>query len=115
VDGAADAYARKAKLAALKVGVGYRITGAAFAGLEARRDAFGNAARSARFELEHALKKLGTPVDRSVGYAAAGGQWVNLPAMNAINFPAAILQPPFFRPGAPGAHGLRRDRRGHRT
>ena len=23
---------------------------------------------------------------------------VNLPAMNALNFPAAILQPPFFDP-----------------
>ena len=28
---------------------------------------------------------------------------VNLPAMNALNFPAAILQPPFFDPAAPDA------------
>jgi predicted metalloendopeptidase len=48
------------------------------------------------------LKKLGQPVDR--------GEWVmtphlvnavNLPAMNALNFPAAILQPPFFDPSRP--------------
>jgi predicted metalloendopeptidase len=93
----------KAKLAALKVGVGYPDHWRSFAGLEVRAgDAFGNAARSERFELEHALKKLGTPVDRS--------EWamqpqevnaVNLPAMNAINFPAAILQPPFFDPARP--------------
>ena len=25
---------------------------------------------------------------------------VNLPAMNAMNFPAAILQPPYFDPSA---------------
>jgi putative endopeptidase len=93
----------KAKLAVLKVGVGYPDHWRSFAGLEVRAgDAFGNAERSERFELEHALKKLGTPVDRS--------EWamqpqevnaVNLPAMNAINFPAAILQPPFFDPARP--------------
>ena len=49
--------------------------------------------------LGEAVGKLGRPVDR--------GEWVmtpqlvnavNLPAMNAINFPAAILQPPNFDP-----------------
>jgi predicted metalloendopeptidase len=48
------------------------------------------------------VKKLGQPVDR--------GEWVmnpqlvnavNLPAMNALNFPAAILQPPSFDPARP--------------
>ncbi|HYM41382.1 MAG TPA: M13 family metallopeptidase, partial [Steroidobacteraceae bacterium] len=51
------------------------------------------------FEYSYNLGKLGSPVDRS--------EWcltpqtvnaVNLPAMNALNFPAAILQPPFFDP-----------------
>jgi predicted metalloendopeptidase len=88
----------KAKLAVLKVGVGYPDTWRDYSGLEVvRGDAFGNADRAELFRLRQSLAKLGKPVDRS--------EWVmnpqlvnavNLPAMNAMNFPAAILQPPFF-------------------
>jgi predicted metalloendopeptidase len=90
----------KAKLAALKVGLGYPDRWRDYAGLEVLRgDALGNAGRAELFEYRRNLAKLGTPVDRS--------EWcmtpqtvnaVNLPAMNALNFPAAILQPPFFDP-----------------
>ena len=90
----------KAKLAALKVGVGYPDHWIDYSGLEVvRGDALGNAERARLFEYHRNLKKFGTPVDR--------GEWamtpqlvnaVNLPAMNALNFPAAILQPPFFDP-----------------
>ena len=93
----------KAKLAALKVGVGYPDKWRDYSGLEVvRGDALGNARRAALFDYERNLKKLGTPVDR--------GEWVmnaqlvdgvNLPAMNALNFPAAILQPPYFDPSRP--------------
>jgi predicted metalloendopeptidase len=95
----------KAKLAALKVGVGYPDKWRDYSGLEVvRGDAFGNLQRARRFEYERNLNKLGQPVDR--------GEWVmnpqlvnavNLPAMNALNFPAAILQPPFFDPSRPAA------------
>ena len=34
--------------------------------------------------------------------------------MNALNFPAAILQPPYFDPKRPAVDELRRDRRDHR-
>ncbi len=88
----------KAKLAALKVGVGYPDHWINYSGLEVvGGDALGNAERAQLFEYHRNLKKFGTPVDR--------GEWamtpqlvnaVNLPAMNALNFPAAILQPPYF-------------------
>ncbi|MFT3841017.1 MAG: M13 family metallopeptidase [Myxococcaceae bacterium] len=88
----------KEKLSTLKVGVGYPDTWRDYSGLKAvRGDALGNAQRASQFEYEHQLAKLGKPVDR--------GEWwmtpqtvnaVNLPLQNALNFPAAILQPPFF-------------------
>ena len=90
----------KAKLATLKVGVGYPDKWRDYTGLEVvRGDAFGNARRAELFEYHRNLAKLGHAVDR--------GEWamnpqlvnaVNLPAMNALNFPAAILQPPDFDP-----------------
>jgi putative endopeptidase len=90
----------KAKLATLKVGVGYPDKWRDYSALEVvRGDAFGNAVRAQLFEYHRNLAKLGRPVDR--------GEWVmnpqlvnavNLPAMNALNFPAAILQPPYFDP-----------------
>src|SRR5256884_455798 len=90
----------KAKLTTLKVGVGYPDKWRDYAGLKVvRGDAFGNAQRAELFELHYNLAKLGTAVDRS--------EWcmtpqtvnaVNLPAMNALNFPAAMLQPPYFDP-----------------
>jgi putative endopeptidase len=62
-----------------------------------RGDALGDAYRSGEFELHRQLDKIGKPVDR--------GEWqmtpsaVNAyynPQLNTINFPAGILQPPFF-------------------
>ncbi len=93
----------KAKLAVLKVGVGYPDKWPSYAGLEVQRgDAYGNLERSRLFQLRGAVAKLDQPVSRS--------EWVmtpqtvnavNLPAMNALNFPAAILQPPYFDPHRP--------------
>jgi len=90
----------KAKLAVLKVGVGYPDHWIDYSSLEIRPgDALGNAQRAELFETRRNLAKLGRPVDRT--------EWVmtpqtvnavNLPVMNAMIFPAAILQPPYFDP-----------------
>jgi putative endopeptidase len=90
----------KAKLDSLKVHVGYPDKWRDYGELEVvRGDALGNFQRAELFEYRRNVRKLDQPVDRD--------EWVmtpqtvnavNLPAMNALNFPAAILQPPFFDP-----------------
>jgi predicted metalloendopeptidase len=95
----------KAKLAVLKVGVGYPDKWLDYSALEVKAgEAYRNADRAELWQLHQSLAKLGQPVDRS--------EWVmtpqtvnavNLPAMNAMNFPAAILQPPYFDPTRPAA------------
>ncbi len=63
----------------------------------AREDAFGNFVRGWNFELRRRLDRIGKPVDRSEWDMSA--PTVNAyydPGMNTINFPAGILQFPFF-------------------
>jgi len=95
----------KAKIATVRVGVGYPETWRNYADLEIRPDdAVGNHLRAEEHEYQHQLAKLGQPVDK--------GEWwmtpqtvnaVNLPLQNALNFPAAILEAPFFDPKADAA------------
>ncbi len=94
-----------AKLNALYVGVGYPETWKSYAGYEVKSDdLFGNVWRGSEFRYRQQIARLGGNVDRK--------EWsmepqtvnaVNLPLQNALNFPAAILQPPFFDPKAPAA------------
>ncbi len=94
-----------AKLATLKVGVGYPDKWQDYSALAiVRGDAFGNQWRAEQFDYRHSLAKLGQAVDR--------GEWVmtpqtvnavNLPLANALNFPAAILQAPYFDADADAA------------
>src|SRR6201986_841162 len=88
----------KAKLATLYVGVGYPEKWRDYNGYDvAAGDAFGNAQRGEMFEYHYWVSRIGSGGDRS--------EWcmtpqtvnaVNLPMQNALNFPAAILNPPFF-------------------
>jgi putative endopeptidase len=64
-----------------------------------RGDALGNSLRANDFEFKRQLNKIGKPVDRA--------EWGMTPPtvnayyngqMNNINFPAGILQPPFYDP-----------------
>ena len=95
----------KAKVAATTVGVGYPDTWRDYASLEIRPDdALGNAERAERAETRHQLGKLGQPVDRNEWWMTPQTvNAVNLPLQNALNFPAAILEPPFFDPSADAA------------
>ncbi|HXI32411.1 MAG TPA: M13 family metallopeptidase, partial [Vicinamibacterales bacterium] len=69
-----------------------------------RGDAIGNSQRSNRFEFQRQMNRIGKPLDK--------GEWemtpptVNAyynPLQNNINFPAGILQPPFYKAGADAA------------
>ena len=93
----------QAKLDTLYVGIGYPETWKDYSSYEVRPDdAFGNAWRAGLWKLHREVARIGKPVDRH--------EWcmtpqtvnaVNLPLQNALNFPAAILQPPFFDPNRP--------------
>jgi putative endopeptidase len=94
------------KLSTLHVSVGYPDHFRSYAGYQVSPDnLFANLWNSSLFEYHYSLSRIGQPTDRS--------EWcmepqtvnaVNLPLDNGLNFPAAILQPPFFDPKAPAAH-----------
>jgi endothelin-converting enzyme/putative endopeptidase len=94
------------KLDALKVGIGYPDHWRSYNGLEIKPDDLaGNLYRAYLFDYHYNVGRIGKVVDRA--------EWcmepqtvnaVNLPLDNGLNFPAAILQPPFFDPQAPDAY-----------
>lgn len=96
----------QAKLDVLYVGIGYPEKWRDYAKYEVKfDDVFGNLWRSSQYEYNFQLARLGSKVDTH--------EWcmtpqtvnaVNLPLQNALNFPAAILEAPFFDPEAPAAH-----------
>jgi putative endopeptidase len=62
-----------------------------------RGDALGNALQAAAFEERREIAKIGKPVDRDEwGMSPPTVNAYYNPQMNDINFPAGILQPPFF-------------------
>jgi len=93
----------KEKLAKLYVGIGYPEEWHSYAGLEIKPDdLFGNVWRGSLFHYHQQLDRLGKPVDRHEwSMTPQTVNAVNLPLQDALNFPAAILQPPFFDPKAP--------------
>ena len=86
------------KLEAVKNKIGYPDKWRDYSSIRITRDdILGNDRRATEFEVERQLHKIGKPVDP--------GEWhmtpptVNAyynPQMNNINFPAGILQPPFY-------------------
>lgn len=92
----------KAKIATIKVGVGYPDTWRDYSKLEIKPDdAVGNHMRAELAEYAHQKAKLGKSVDRDEWWMTPQTvNAVNLPLQNALNFPAAILEAPFFDPKA---------------
>jgi putative endopeptidase len=88
----------KAKLDTLVVGVGYPDSWRSYRGIEiSAHNPLANSRAISLANYKWSLGKLAKPVDK--------GEWwmtpqtvnaVNLPLQNALNFPAAILLPPFF-------------------
>jgi putative endopeptidase len=95
----------QAKLTTLYVGIGYPETWKDYSGYEVKaNDIFGNVWRGRMFDYQKNVGRLGKTVDRKEwSMTPQTVNAVNLPLQNALNFPAAILQPPFFDPEAPDA------------
>ncbi|MGL5396369.1 MAG: M13 family metallopeptidase [Shewanella sp.] len=95
-----------AKVATITVGVGYPDKWRNYdAYAVSPTNAYANAINGEKVEYAHQLAKIGKPMDK--------GEWwmtpqvvnaVNLPVQNALNFPAGILQPPFFDAKADAAY-----------
>ncbi len=92
----------RAKLAVFTPKIGYPSKWRDYSKLQVvRGDALGNAQRSARFDYQRELDKIGKPIDRSEwGMTPMTVNAYANPLWNEIVFPAAILQPPFFDPNA---------------
>ena len=80
-----------------------------------RGDALGNSQRSNAFEFRRQLPRSASRSTRASGSMTPPtvNAYYN-PLENNINFPAGILQPPFYSAKADAAVELRRRRRGHR-
>ncbi len=70
----------------------------------AQGDYFGNSLRAQQFEIKRNLAKLGKPVDKTEwGMTPPTVNAYYSPPQNNINFPAGILQPPFYNSKASDA------------
>lgn len=91
-----------AKVHNIVVGVGYPDKWKVYSGLRLQSEAaYANKQAASTLDYAQQLGKIGKPLDR--------GEWwmnaqlvnaVNLPVQNGLNFPAGILQRPFFDPAA---------------
>ena len=88
----------KKKLDAFRQKIGYPETWRDYSKFEVKRDdVVGNLQRQAQFDDARDLAKIGKPVDeKEWGMTPPTVNAYYNPAMNDINFPAGILQPPFY-------------------
>jgi len=97
--------AAQAKLAAVANKIGYPDRWRDYSSLRiVRGDAYGNAQRADVFEYRRQMAKIGKPVDKTEwGMTPPTVNAYYNPLENNINFPAGILQPPFFNKAADDA------------
>ena len=90
--------AAEAKLAMIRNKIGYPEKWRDYSALKVKRDdLIGNLHREAVFSRNYNLNKLGKPVDeKEWGMTPPTVNAYYSSSMNDINFPAGILQPPFF-------------------
>ena len=88
----------EAKLAAFREKIGYPDKWRDYSKLEVKRDdLLGNIHRSDAFEVAYDLNKIGKPVnEKEWGMTPPTVNAYYDPSNNDINFPAGILQPPFY-------------------
>ncbi|HXS21966.1 MAG TPA: M13 family metallopeptidase [Steroidobacteraceae bacterium] len=93
------------KLDSLYVGVGYPESWKDYSAYVVKPDdLFGNVRRAELWKYRYNIDRIGRPVDRHEWWMEPQTvNAVNLPLQDALSFPAAILQPPFFDPKAPAA------------
>jgi putative endopeptidase len=90
--------AAEEKLNMIRNKIGYPEKWRDYSALEVKRDdLIGNMRRDTVFQRNYRLSKLGKPVDeKEWGMTPPTVNAYYSPSMNDINFPAGILQPPFF-------------------
>ena len=94
------------KVETIVVGVGYPETWRDYGSYTVSADnAYANQIAGQKAEYAHQLAKIGKPMDKAEWWMTPQTvNAVNLPVQNALNFPAAILQPPFFNAKADPAY-----------
>jgi predicted metalloendopeptidase len=93
------------KVKSIVVGVGYPDQWRDYSSLTITADnPYANRRNAELAEYRHQIAKIGKPMDRNEWWMPPQlVNAVNLPVQNALNFPAAILQKPFFDPKADAA------------
>ncbi|MBX7502652.1 M13 family metallopeptidase [Qipengyuania sp. YG27] len=93
------------KVETMEVGVGYPDQWLDYSSLTVKPgDAYANVQAAEKLRYSQQLAKIGKPLDKREWWMNAQlVNAVNLPVQNALNFPAAILQPPFYDPKADAA------------
>jgi predicted metalloendopeptidase len=93
------------KVRSIVVGVGYPDNWRNYSALRIVPDnAYANQKNAGLAEYRHQISKIGKPMDRNEWWMPPQlVNAVNLPVQNALNFPAAIIQRPFFDPRADAA------------